>query len=107
MNEEKREITKEYQVSPLIKIGSYALLGMFVIIEFFLNLYDYSPMEIGFALGASIPAVIGFLIAFFCGNKCSEWATKIKKSPNIAFVVGFWAGLVGLVGYWIYYKIKS
>jgi len=75
-------------------MASLFILGVFVGIGL---VFGDSPLGI----------IVMAIIAVGCGVKCIEWAHKIKKSPTIGFLVGFWAGLVGLVGYWIYYKIKS
>ena len=53
-----------------------------------------------------IGCIFVIFIGFVCGNQCVSWATQIKKSKNVAFFIGFVSGLSGLLGYWIYYKIK-
>lgn len=55
-------------------------------------------------IGAVFFLGIGFAISFACADKCMDWAVKIKKDVNIAYLVGFLFGLVGLLGYWLYYK---
>jgi len=78
----------------------WAMMISFTLLGFFIGL--------NFAYGESLAGMIlGFIIVVFCSTKCMELARKIEKSPTIGFLVGFWAGLLGLAGYWIYYKIKS
>lgn len=48
--------------------------------------------------------VITTLMALVWGDKCSEWASKIKKNVDIAYIVGFLFGFLGFVVYWIKYK---
>ncbi len=50
---------------------------------------------------------IGSLVAFSCAGKCVEWSEKIDAGPNFAYAVGFIGGVVGLLIYWIYYKINK
>jgi hypothetical protein len=50
--------------------------------------------------------IIGAFIALGCANKCASWAHRIGKSVNLAYGIGFFLGLVGLFGYWIYYNVK-
>jgi len=104
MEKEKIEMTKEYEVSPWIKAISYIFVGAAIVLEFFSNLSGYAPEEVGYAMGASFWLLVAFLIAITCANICSGWASRIKESPNIAYSIGFLFGLLGLVGYWIYYK---
>lgn len=61
----------------------------------------------GFISKSYYPGIlIGSFIAVLCGNKCAEWAVKIKKSPNWAYCIGLFFMLLGLLEYYIYYKIK-
>jgi hypothetical protein len=53
------------------------------------------------------PALIGDIVRLFCAFKCSKWAKEIDKSMNWAFVIGFMFSLLGLLGYFIYYKSKE
>jgi len=57
--------------------------------------------EVGF-----LATIIFTIIWFFCANKCVEFSNRINKSNNWAFFIGFVFGLIGLLGYWIYYKIN-
>ena len=85
---------------------------MWIIIFLIVTFILYTPglkeaeepyYEFGFQKGSSL---IGLIIGFACGNKCISWATKIKKSKNWAFFIGFFFGLFGLLGYWIYCRKK-
>ena len=51
--------------------------------------------------------LIGGGIAILCGNKCAEFSNRINKNQNLAYIVGFLFCLLGLLGYWIYYKTKE
>lgn len=50
----------------------------------------------------SISGIISLIIGFACGNKCVDWSIKINKNKNWAFLIGFFFGLFGLLGYWLY-----
>ncbi len=58
------------------------------------------------SLGNLFFAMIGLAIGFACGYKNYEWAREIKKNTDIAFLIGYCFGLLGLLGYWIYYRNK-
>jgi cobalamin synthase len=49
-----------------------------------------------------ILGIITIAIWFACGNQCVTWATKLKKSQNWAFFIGYVFGLLGLLVYWIF-----
>jgi len=97
-------------VATWLRIVSYILVGIFVVLDYLANLIEFSPVSIfeqGQVIGATFWTLIGGFIFIACGNKCSKWASEIKKSPSVAYVVGFTFSLLGLFGYWIYYKVKS
>lgn len=56
------------------------------------------------AVGYFLP-VFG-LISYFCGKRCYWWAKEIKSKENIAFWIGFFFILVGVLFYYIHYKQK-
>jgi len=111
MNENK----EERKVSKIVRYGSYTMLAFILLGNFIITYFErlsypymYEGAEAsGAALGATIPMVIGALIAVYCANKNSEWALKIGKSLNFAFLVGIFSGLLGLLWYGIYYKTKG
>jgi len=93
----KKVVIPEKLKSPVaiwLRIGSYVIIGLSV-------LDSILHGETG------ISYIISGIIGIWCGGKCASWAVKIKKSPNWAYVIGFILGLVGLLIYYIYYKIKS
>lgn len=46
-------------------------------------------------------------ISFFIGYyMAKEWAPRINGSQSWAFAIGFFFGIFGLVGYWLYYRHK-
>ena len=49
--------------------------------------------------------IIGLLIFLYCGKKCFELASEIKKSTAWAYIIGIFFGLLGLLAYWSYYKM--
>lgn len=59
------------------------------------------------AIGTLIGLIIGIVIMFLCAKKNSKWATEINKSINLAYAIGFFFSLSGLLGYWIYYKSEK
>lgn len=96
---------RKKNVSTWLKITAYSVIGLFTISDFFSNLTEENVSSAE-ALGASVWTLIGGIIGIACGIKCSKWAGEIKKSPNVAYVIGFIFSLLGLLAYWIYYKAK-
>lgn len=100
--------SSESQVNKWVKYGSYALIGFRIGILILAPLWTphLSSREIGSLFGGAIfTAVIG-LIVISIGNKCAEWAVKIKKSPTTAYIEGFLFSFLGLLVYYIYYRIN-
>lgn len=89
------------EVSPYLKISSYILLALFSIFFIFLD-YNQSSSEDLFNIFFGLMILIPLLI--FCGNKCSKWALKINKNPNIAYIIGLLFFPLGFLIYYIYYK---
>ena len=96
-------MTEKKFVTSWLKIVSYILIGLFIILNYFSNLNENYLSSHDEAAGATIWTLIGGFIAVACGNKCSKWAYEIKKSTNAAYIVGFLFSLLGLLGYWVYY----
>lgn len=44
------------------------------------------------------------LVSYFCGKRCYWWAKEIKSEENIAFWIGFFFILIGVLFYYLYYK---
>ena len=92
------------EVSEWVEVLSYLL----VIISIFLNFILYITQEPVKSLFVGLFVVIWTLfigiITIICGYKCSRWAVKIKRNPNIAYVIGFLFGLLGLLVYYVYYE---
>jgi len=81
--------TKGYYVSTWIAGGSYAIIIFYLVVDF------------------SLLSLLGCGIALACASKCVDFARRVKKSVNKAYVIGLLFGLLGLLGYWIYYKLHS
>ena len=99
MNEDKK-------VSRWLIIIAFILVCGAVCLDYSININD-TPNDIAYAIGATTVSLMGGVIALACANKCSDWAKKINKSMNFAYVIGFVFGLLGLLGYWIYFIIKE
>ena len=52
-----------------------------------------------------ISIFIGLFILLYCSKKCFELALEIKKSTTLAYIIGILFSLLGLLDYWIYYKM--
>lgn len=50
-----------------------------------------------------VVALFVLIIGFLVGYQNYDWAKKIKKNTDTAFTIGFAFGLLGLLGYWVYY----
>ena len=59
------------------------------------------------AVSVSGFSLIGALIGFACGSKCYKWAREIGSKGNLAFFIGFFFGLLGLLFYYIYYSTQT
>lgn len=51
--------------------------------------------------------LIGGIVGIACGQQCWKWAYQIKGNQYIAYLIGFWLGLIGLLIYYIYYRNKK
>jgi hypothetical protein len=63
-----------------------------------------------FLLSSSSGLFFGILyLYFFCISEhyFTKWALIIKKSPEIAFLIIMITGPLGLIFYYIYFRIKS
>ena len=58
-----------------------------------------SPFDFFSWFYACISVFIGYHIA-------KEWAPRINGSQSWAFAIGFFFGIFGLIGYWLYYRHK-
>ena len=76
-------------VSPWLLFGSWLIFAVLVL-----------PTGIEFFVPTFIVAVISSVI-------CANLSLRVRKNPNIAYAIGFFFGVLGLLGYWIYYKIIS
>lgn len=94
------------EVSKILRYGIYIISFLLVASDYSYNL-QYFAYDTAMAAGATIFSVIGILIALYCADKCSKWASEIDKSINLAYAMGFSFGLVTLLLYWFYYKSKK
>ena len=54
---------------------------------------------------AGLIGVIGSFVLYYSTKKCWKLSQEINKNKIVAFFIGYLFGLVGLLFYWIYYKI--
>lgn len=94
-------------VSKILQAILWTYAAVSLIYEYRVTIADPFYTSSAMALGGITPSIIGFAIAYACARKNTEWATKIKKSKNWAYTIGFIASLLGLLSYWIYYKTKN
>jgi len=62
---------------------------------------------VGISIGQNLFLPVFGLISYFCGKRCYWWAKEIKSEENIAFWIGFFFILIGVLFYYIYYKNKK
>jgi ABC-type Fe3+ transport system permease subunit len=89
------------------KVSTWLIVLIWVFIGFNLISIIFlseSPENSAYDLGSMTFSII---IAFFSANKCSKWAKEINKSMNLAYLVGFFLMLLGLLIYYIYYRSKK
>ena len=96
--------SNDVKVPLWLRLGAYLLIGLGIFGEFSYNLAEGGG--VAYTAGRTTPTIIGAFIALYCANKNARWAFEIDKNVNIGYVIGFIFGLVGLLGYWLYYKIK-
>ena len=96
----------EKNVSSWLKVGSYILIGLIIVMELFTYANKYEYEDIYFTMGYIFGLLFWCIIFIYCGNKNSKWASKINSNMNLAYAIGFMFSLLGLLGYWIYYKKK-
>ena len=95
------------QVSIWLEWGTYVVVALVFFLEAAANM-NMSEEGPAYGLGVATASVlVPGIIAIFCGKKNADWASKIKKSLNVAFIIGFLFSLLGLLGYYIYFKIKG
>jgi hypothetical protein len=81
-------------VHPWVKYG----LAIFSILIFLDNILSGGTLISVIALG------IGW---FFAGPQCVKWAQQGKHNQTWAFFIGVMFNLVGLLVYWIFFKMKG
>lgn len=100
-------MSKKIEVTPWFK-WLLIILGLSFIYSSITSDISYG-ISIAGALGSNTFSIIGLGVAMYCGSKCVDWANKISKKRvdiNAAYSIGFIFGLIGLVGYWLYYRNK-
>lgn len=53
-----------------------------------------------------IPIALGGILGYFCGKRCYWWAKEIQSKEVLAFWIGFFFTLLGVLGYYIYLRNK-
>lgn len=98
----------EKAVSGILKYGVYILIVLGLLVGFLDNYssyYNNTTEGFGYALGATMPMAIGTFVAIYCANKNVSWASEMDRNTNWAFLIGIVFGLIGLLAYWIFYKM--
>lgn len=60
----------------------------------------------GLSDGSLFVPIFGIL-SYFCGKRCYWWAKEIKENELVAYAIGFFLILVGVFGYYLFYKQKK
>ena len=53
-----------------------------------------------------ITYLIGGLVALFCAKQCYKWGRKIGDKGYVAFFIGLLVSLLGLLLYYLWYRIS-
>ncbi len=106
---ETKKTGQKQAVSKWLKAIAILLVIAIVILDYSDNRKQTSNDDIGVseAIGMTLITVIGGIIFLACGSKTSKWAKEINKNVNLAYAIGVLFSLLGLLGYWIYYKVKK
>lgn len=51
--------------------------------------------------------LIGGMIALGCASKCYDWGKRLGNKGILAYLIGFFFSLIGLLLYYIYYLIRK
>lgn len=54
-----------------------------------------------------LASIIGAFVAIYSANVCFTWANKIERNHVGAYLIGLSLSLVGLLLYYIYYRITK
>jgi len=91
----------DINVSYIVKLILYCLAGFIIILS---GYYDFTQNGL---IVREIILLISFFICHLCGNQCAKWAKEINKSQNVAYVIGFSFGVIGLIIYSFYNNLAS
>jgi len=99
--ERKKEVEFKNIFHPLVREGlpTWAKIIAWIIVILTIVLMTFE------SINEVIIEIIGLLIFLYCGKKCFELASEINKSTTLAYIIGLFFGLFGLLEYWIYYKM--
>ena len=89
---------EKYKISLWLLIIVYLFI-LFCVGAEILFLFFVGDDSFGF-----LSTIISIAIGFYCADKNARWAFEIDKSVNLAYGIGFFIGVLGLIGYWVYYK---
>ena len=93
-------------VATWLKIVSYTVVALIVFGEYITGVEEKESSAGALGRAFAVFFIFGVL-SIACAQKCVQWASKIKKSPNIGYAIGFFLFPVGILAYWIYYRKKS
>jgi drug/metabolite transporter (DMT)-like permease len=103
MGKPQKEQTEE-DVSKQFKLSMFIILIFLLFLEGMAANNQYPSKVLSEAIGGGL--VLG-LIGYLCGNVCVKWAKKINAGLERSYAIGFFFGLLGILGYGIYYLLKS
>jgi hypothetical protein len=97
-------------VNPYIRYGSYFLLAAFFVYSVWYDLSDIAvvtAVDMVYSLFSTAWTLLIGIVSVFCGNYCAKISAKISKSPDLAYCIGFFLSIPGLIGYWIYFRVLT
>lgn len=100
-------MTKNKGVAYWLVALSVVLFILFAIPAFVGNYEEMPTKDMGYFVSMGMSSIMAAILVFGSAIACTKWAKKTNKSLNIAYAIGFLTNVIGLLGYWIYYKNKT
>ena len=96
---------KKFKLSKGMIAFSHFIIILFVFFDFVFITNNYD--SIAYGIGQHFFIFVSYGVSLWSAHKASSLASRINKSNNWAYIIGFTFNLIGLLSYYIYYKFKS
>ncbi|MFA6424701.1 MAG: hypothetical protein WCW64_00780 [Phycisphaerae bacterium] len=100
-------MTKKIGVAYWLIVLSVVLFILFALSAFVSDYEGVPNKDTYYFMNIGVSSIIAAIIVFGSAITCARWAQKINNNLNIAYAIGFLTNVIGLLGYWIYYKNKT